>query len=136
MAHLIVFGGLGMLAGSAARALLARLPRGALVPPPWCELVVGALWATCGCGWSSGLLPTRWLPLMLGLAWLGVAAGTVDLMHRRLPDALTLPAGPLALAAALPLGAPVVLRAAVCGMVLVGAHMAVRALAPAALGAG
>jgi leader peptidase (prepilin peptidase) / N-methyltransferase len=136
MAYLVLFGGLGMLAGALARWWLGRLARGASVPPPWCELLVGALWAASGCWWASGWLASGWLPLLLGLGWLAVAASTVDLLHRRLPDALTLPALPVALALAVPLGGAAVLRAALGAMALGGGYLAVRLVAPPALGAG
>jgi leader peptidase (prepilin peptidase) / N-methyltransferase len=136
MASAVFFGGLGMLAGSVARLLLAWLRRGARVPPPYLEVAVGALWAGVGGWWSAGGLPWQWLPLLLGLAWLGVAAGAVDILHRRLPDALTVPALPAAVLLAVPLGAPAVGRAAAGAVVLLGAHLAVRLAAPSALGAG
>jgi leader peptidase (prepilin peptidase)/N-methyltransferase len=136
MAHLVFFGGLGMLAGALARWLLGRLRRGALVPPPYCELLVGALWAASGCWWAAGRLDPALLPLLLGLGWLAVAAGTVDVLHGRLPDALTLPALPAALLLAVPLGGAAVLRAVLGAGVLAGGYLAVRVLAPAALGAG
>jgi leader peptidase (prepilin peptidase) / N-methyltransferase len=136
MAHLVFFGGLGMLAGALARWLLGRLRRGAVVPPPYCELLVGALWAASGCWWAAGRLDPALLPLLLGLGWLAVAAGTVDVLHGRLPDALTLPALPAALLLAVPLGGAAVPRAALGAGLLAGGYLAVRVLAPAALGAG
>jgi leader peptidase (prepilin peptidase) / N-methyltransferase len=136
MAHLVFFGGLGMLAGSATRHLLPLLRRGANVSAPWCELSLGLLWAGSGYGWASGWLPGSWLPLSLELGWLVVAAGSVDVMHRRLPDALTLPALPVALLLAVPLGGASVLRALLGAVLLVTAHLVVRLCAPASLGAG
>ena len=136
MAHLVFFGGLGMLAGAFARWLLGRLRRGARVAPPHCELVLGALWAVSGYWWSVGRLDPGWLPLLLGLGWLGVAAGAVDLVHRRLPDALTLPALPAALLLTVPLGGAAVLRAALGAAALAGGYLLVRLVAPAALGPG
>jgi leader peptidase (prepilin peptidase)/N-methyltransferase len=136
MAHLVFFGGLGMLAGALARWLLGRLRRGAVVPPPYCELLVGALWAASGCWWAAGRLDPALLPLLLGLGWLAVAAGTVDVLHGRLPDALTLPALPAALLLAVPLGGAAVPRAVLGAGVLAGGYLAVRVLAPVALGAG
>jgi leader peptidase (prepilin peptidase)/N-methyltransferase len=76
------------------------------------------------------------LPLLLGLAVLGVAAGATDLLHRRLPDALTLPAAPAAVLAAVPLGAAPSGRAVLGAVALCGAHVLVRAAAPGSLGAG
>ncbi|MDT7584912.1 MAG: leader peptidase (prepilin peptidase) / N-methyltransferase, partial [Pseudonocardiales bacterium] len=116
--------------------LLGRLRRGAVVPPPYCELLLGALWAASGCWWAAGRLDPALLPLLLGLGWLAVAAGTVDVLHARLPDALTLPALPAALLLAVPLGGAAVLRAVLGAGVLAGGYLAVRVLAPAALGAG
>jgi leader peptidase (prepilin peptidase)/N-methyltransferase len=132
----LVLGTLGVVAGALARWLLARLPRGADVRPPWCELSVGLAWAACGGLWAEGMLPARWLPLLLGLAWLAVAAGTTDLLHRRLPDMVTLPALPIALLATLPLGTPSMWRAALGAAALFGVYLTVRVSAPAALGAG
>ncbi|WP_028925661.1 prepilin peptidase [Pseudonocardia acaciae] len=136
MAYVVVFGGLGMLAGSAARVLLGRLRRGARVPPPYLELAVGSVWAGAGGWWSVGGLAAAWLPLLLGVGWLAVAAGAVDIACRRLPDALTLPALPAAVLLAVPLGGAAVGRALAGAAVLLGAHLAVRLTAPAALGAG
>jgi leader peptidase (prepilin peptidase)/N-methyltransferase len=136
MAHVVFFSGLGMLAGAAARRLLGRLRRGAPVARPWCELATGALWAASGYWWATGRLGGQWLPLLLGLAWLAVAAGAVDVLRRRLPDTLTLPALPGVLALAAPLGGAAVGRAACGAVVLAGGYLAVRLVAPAALGAG
>lgn len=127
---------LGAAAGAGARLLLARLRRGAVVPAPWCELAVGLAWAAVGGGWAAGAVPGRWVPALLGLGWLGVAAAAVDLRHRRIPDALTLPALPLALACAVPLGGPALVMAVVGALAAVGGHAAVRLLVPRAMGAG
>jgi leader peptidase (prepilin peptidase) / N-methyltransferase len=126
----------GGAAGAAGRVLLGRLRRGAPIRPPWCELAVGALWAGTVPAWAAGVLPTAWVPALLGLGWLGVVAGAVDVTHRRLPDALTLPALPLALVFLLPLGADAVLRGAAGAAVAAGAHAAVHLLACGAMGAG
>ena len=136
MAYLVLFGGLGVLAGALGRLLLGRLRRGARIPPPWCELAVGALWAGVGGWWAAGGLPGEWLPLLLGLGWLGVVAGAVDLACRRLPDALTLPALPAAVLLAAPLGGAAVGRAALGAALLMAAYLTVRLAAPSALGAG
>ena len=82
-------------------------------------------------------VPVRWLPVLLGLGWLAVAAGAVDVLHRRLPDALTLPALPVALLLLVPLGgdgggcAGWWARSSPCA-----AHGAVHLVAPAAMGGG
>ncbi|MBV9313486.1 MAG: prepilin peptidase [Pseudonocardia sp.] len=136
MAVTALFGFLGVLAGIAARLLVGRLRRGVKLPPPWCELLTGVLWAASGGWWAAGRLPTSWLPLLLALGWLAVAAGGVDLACRRLPDALTLPAVPAVLMLTIPLGAASVGRAALGAGALFGAHLVVRRAAPAGLGAG
>jgi leader peptidase (prepilin peptidase)/N-methyltransferase len=136
MAYVVFFGGLGMVAGALARWMLGWLRRGAQVPPPWCELAVGVAWSALADRWAVGQVSSGWFPLLLGLAWLTVAAGAVDLVHRRLPDALTLPALPAALLLVSPLGWASVGRAAAGAAVLAGAYLAVRLVAPSALGAG
>ena len=126
----------GLLAGAGARLLLRRLRRGARVPPPWCELAVALAWGAVGAAAGVGVVPVLWLPVLLGLGWLAVAAGAVDLLHQRLPDALTLPALPLALLLLAPLGPEVVLRAGLGAVVAFVAYAAVHLAAPAAMGAG
>lgn len=126
----------GAAAGALARRGLAGLRRGADVPRPWCEAATALLWAVPVLLWALGLVPAAWLPLLLGVGWLGVAAGAVDLRHRRLPDALTLPALPLVLVLLAPAGVEAVLRGAAGALLLALAHAAVHLLAPAAMGAG
>lgn len=126
----------GAAAGGAARLLLRRLRRGTCVGPPGCEIAVGLLWAAIGAAYAAGGLPGRWVPVLLGLAWFGVAAGLVDLRHHRLPDALTLPALPVALLLLAPLGAPAVGWGAAGATAAVGVHAVVHLCAPRALGAG
>lgn len=130
------FAAAGALAGAGARLLLARLRRGTRVAPPWCELAVAAAWAATGAAWAAGAVPGEWVPALLGLGWLGVAAGAVDLRHRRLPDALTLPALPAAVLLVVPVGLDAVPRALAGAAVLAAGHAAVHLLAPRALGAG
>ncbi|WP_214365955.1 prepilin peptidase [Pseudonocardia sp. H11422] len=131
-----VFAAAGLAAGAVARLLLARLRRGARVPPGWCELGVAALWALTGAVWGAGALPSGRLPVLLGTGWLAVAAAAVDVLHHRLPDALTLPALPAMLMLLLPLGPGTVLRAAAGAAVLSAAHAVVHLVVPRALGAG
>jgi len=126
----------GFAAGAGARLLLARLRRGVRVRPPVCELAVAVAWGASGGAWAAGALPAAWLPVLLGLGWLGVAAAAVDLAERRLPDALTLPALPAALLLVAPLGGEVVARAAAGAGVAVVAHAALHLVAPPAMGAG
>jgi leader peptidase (prepilin peptidase) / N-methyltransferase len=127
---------LGAVAGAGARLVLGRLSRGATVRPLGCEVAVALAWAAVGLGWAAGAVPGRWVPALLGLGWLGVATAVVDLRHHRIPDALTLPALPLALACAVPLGGAAVLMAVAGALAAVGGHAAVRLLAPRAMGAG
>jgi leader peptidase (prepilin peptidase)/N-methyltransferase len=116
--------------------VLARLRRGARVPPGWCELGIGGLWAATAAGWAAGLLPARWVAVLLGLSWLVVAAGAVDVLHRRLPDALTLPALPAALVLLVPAGAAAVQAGAAGAVAAVAVHGAVHLLDRRAVGAG
>jgi leader peptidase (prepilin peptidase) / N-methyltransferase len=126
----------GVPAGAGARVLLGRLRRGAQVPPPWCELAVAAGWAGTGAAWMGGLLPLEWLPALMGLGWLAVAAGAVDVRHRRLPDALTLPALPAAVLLLLPVGMEAAVRGMLGAALAVAVHAAVYLVVPGAVGAG
>ena len=127
---IVLLGCSGVLVGWGARRLLGRLRRGAVVRAGWCEAGVAALWAAT----AATDPPTAWLPVLLGLGWLTVALTATDLIHRRLPDALTLPALPVALALLLPTGTAA--RGLLGAAVLVAVHAAVHLLAPQALGAG
>ncbi len=131
-----VGGGAGMVAGAAARRLLATMRRGIRVRAPVCEATTGALWAVTGCLWGAGRLPTPWLPAMLGLGWLGVAAGLVDVRLRRLPNALTAPAAGVAPLVLVPLGLGAVGRGLLGALVAVVGYGIVHLLRPSALGAG
>jgi leader peptidase (prepilin peptidase)/N-methyltransferase len=126
----------GAVAGRGARLLLARLRRGARVSPPWCEVAVALVWGLGTAVVLRGEADVRWLPLVLGLGWLLVACAAVDVAHRRLPDALTLPALPAVLLLLVPLGFGAVLRAACGAGVLLGAHALVHLVSPRALGGG
>ncbi|GAA4556021.1 prepilin peptidase [Pseudonocardia xishanensis] len=128
--------GVGMLAGVLGRVLLDRLRRGTRIPPPWCELAVGAVWAVVVGGVAAGIVSVAWAPLLAAAGWLGVVAGVVDLRHHRLPDALTLPALPAVLLLAVPLGWGAVGRAAAGAALLAAVHLAVHAVSPTALGLG
>jgi leader peptidase (prepilin peptidase)/N-methyltransferase len=136
LATVLTLGAAGVLAGAAARVLLARLRRGARVRAPVCELTVGASWAACGAGWATGVVPPGWVPVLLALCWLGVAAGAVDLVHHRLPDAVVLPASPVVLVLLVPVGTDAVLRGVVGAALAAAAHAAWHAVAPGSLGAG
>jgi leader peptidase (prepilin peptidase)/N-methyltransferase len=132
----VLFTALGGWAGVGVRLLLARLARGARVGTGPCEAVLGGLAGVTGLGWALGLLPGRLVPLLLGLAWLGVAAGTVDVLHRRLPDALTMPAIPAGLLLVCPAGPGALARGAAGAVVALSAYGTVHLVAPSALGAG
>lgn len=127
---------LGWPAGAAARVLLRRLRRGVRMPPPWCEAGVAVAWGSTGALAGVGAVPARWLPALLGLGWFAVAVAAVDAVHRRLPDALTLPALPLAVLLLAPLGGAALRRAVAGALVACAAHALVHLVAPRALGAG
>lgn len=125
----------GAVAGAGGAMLLRRIPRGVRVPVPVCAVVVAALWAVVGD------LPVWWWPVPLVLSWAGVLLSAADLVARRLPDALTLPAYPvvavLLVPAALSAGDAGLLARAAAGAVLwAGGYAAVRLVAPSALGGG
>jgi len=126
----------GVVAGGAARLLLRRLRRGARVPQPWCEVGVAVAWGATGALAGAGAVPLRWLPGLLALGWLAVAAGAVDVLHHRLPDALTLPALPLALLLLVPLGSAALCRGLAGAAVAFTAYAVVHLALPGALGAG
>jgi leader peptidase (prepilin peptidase)/N-methyltransferase len=131
----------GAVLGGAGRVVAGLVPRGASCRPPWCELAGGVLcallgWRACACH-----LPWWWLPVPLLLGCLAIPMTVVDLAHRRLPDALTLPAVPvlgLALCAAALGGHDPALgsRAVVGAVVFSGAHLLVRVVSRRAMGAG
>src|SRR5689334_20825484 len=83
----------GVLTGALGRQLLARLQRGAVVRPGWCEVANALLWAIIGA--TANATPPWWTPVMLTLSWFAVLLVATDLLHNRLPDALTLPAYPV-----------------------------------------
>ena len=131
----------GVLAGTAGRRLLARLRRGAQVRAGPCELGVAVLWAVLGARMVTGHLPLWWALLPLLLSWFAVLLIATDLAHRRLPDALTLPAYPIAAvligaAAAGGHSGALAWRAAAGATALLAVHAVVHLLAPHALGAG
>ena len=126
----------GGMAGGGARLLLGRLRRGVAVRAGCCEVLLGGLWAVAGLAWASGSLSGRLLPVLLGLAWLGVAAGAVDVLRRRLPDALTVPAIPIGLLLLVPIGPAAVARGVAGAAAGLSAYGALHLLRPASLGAG
>jgi leader peptidase (prepilin peptidase) / N-methyltransferase len=136
VAAAFVLGVAGIVAGVLARWLLSRLRRGVRVRAPICEVAIGGLWALTGGLLGIGAQASRWLPMLLGLAWLGVAVGLVDLRYSRLPDALTLPAAGVAPLLLLPLGVGAVGRGLLGGCAAVVGYGAVHLARPAALGLG
>src|SRR4051812_3301658 len=128
-------GGAGALTGACVRALLARVRRGVLVPLAPCAGALAALWAVPSGVVAAGVVPAPWLPAWLGLGALVVAGSATDLTARRLPDALTLPAAVLALAALVPLGASTLAAGALGAVLLGGALAAGPPPAPGAPGA-
>ncbi len=131
----------GLLAGGAAgagiRLMLGRLRRGVLVRP-W--VLEGCAAAITGLGVGLSF-PGPALPLVVWLGWLGVALSAVDLVHHRLPDALTLPAVPIT--AALLIGvewlapdAGSLLGAVVAAVLLTLGFWLVAVAAPRAIGLG
>jgi leader peptidase (prepilin peptidase) / N-methyltransferase len=130
----------GAAAGAAARPLLTRLRRGVTVHKGWTALGVATLWTLAGWRTETGHLPWWWLPIPLVVAWLAVTLTAVDLKHRRLPNALTLPAYP-AIAAAVTLaaiqsGRHVAEGALLGAVVLGGGYLMIHLLSPAAMGGG
>lgn len=129
----------GAGAGAAGARLLRRLPRGVRVPAGACAAAVALAW--CAVAVRAGELPLWWLPVPLVLGWAGVLLGAADLLARRLPDALTLPAYPvvtvlLGLAAAGTGDAGLPYRALAGAVLWAGGYAAVRLVAPGALGGG
>ncbi len=120
--------------------MLRLTPRGARVPVPVCAALVAVLWVVVvrRAGMS---LPLWWWPVPLVLGWAGVLLGGADLVARRLPDVLTLPAYPLVAVllsiAAIGAADGGLLPRAAAGMLLwAGGYAMVRLLAPGALGGG
>ncbi|MGH3517151.1 MAG: prepilin peptidase [Haloechinothrix sp.] len=132
---------LGLVAGMIGRLLLARLRRGAILPPGWCELAGLLLFTVVGLRWWTDGFPGWWLPVPLAVSMIGVPLIAVDLSHRRLPDALTLPAyalfGVTLAACAVVTGDGGMLSRAVLGAAVFGTgHLLIHLVTPGSLGAG
>jgi leader peptidase (prepilin peptidase)/N-methyltransferase len=130
----------GATTGVASTQLLTHLRRGATVHTGWCAIGIATLWSLAGWRAAEGHLPWWWLPIPLVVAWLAVTLTAVDLKHRRLPNALTLPAYP-AIAAAVALattqtGWQVAESALTGALLLTGTYLALHLLSPRAMGAG
>ncbi|OLF19555.1 prepilin peptidase [Actinophytocola xanthii] len=89
----------GAAAGCAGQRLLARMRRGTTVHSGWLAGGVALLWAVVGWRMGAGSVPAWWVPVPLALTWFAALLTATDLRHRRLPDALTLPAYPVLAAA-------------------------------------
>jgi leader peptidase (prepilin peptidase) / N-methyltransferase len=103
--------------------------------------VLGLLWAVLAVSVMVGRMPAWWVPLPAALGWLGVVLTATDLAQRRLPNAITMPAYPVAgaivaLACGAGGGAELGVRAVVAGVVLLVVYAAVHLAAPGQLGAG
>jgi leader peptidase (prepilin peptidase)/N-methyltransferase len=97
---------------------------------------VAVLWGLPVLGVALGQVEAAWLPTALGFGGLAVAAGATDVVHRRLPDRLTLPAAVLAPVALLPLGVGAAGVGVLGAVVFLVAHAVVHLVTPSALGAG
>jgi leader peptidase (prepilin peptidase)/N-methyltransferase len=115
----------GATAAALAAAVLARARAPAPVPVAPVAALTAVLWLFVAVRWLAGAWPSWWLPVPLALTALAVPLAAADLHHRRLPDALTVPAYPILAGA--------VAWAAVAGP---GISLAVRAVAAAALFGG
>ncbi|ONI75343.1 hypothetical protein ALI144C_39755 [Actinosynnema sp. ALI-1.44] len=98
--------------------------------PGWCEGTCAILWALAG----LAHVPVSWLLVILALSWFTVVLTATDLLHGRLPDALTYAAYPvfgvlLAFAGGWE-------RALVGAALFLCLHAIVRWFAPSALGGG
>jgi leader peptidase (prepilin peptidase)/N-methyltransferase len=127
----------GALAGSGIRMLLAALRRGAKIRRGVLELAAAAV---TGIGVAVAW-PGPLVALVVWAGLLGVALGAVDLVHHRLPDALTLPAIPITavVIAGVELarpgtGSPV--TAIVVAVIGTGLFWGLSTLAPRAMGLG
>lgn len=131
--------GAGMVAGAGGAVLLRRIPRGVSVPVPVCVAGVAVLWGVTGA--RIDRLPVWWWPVPLALAWAGVLLCTADMVARRLPDALTLPAYPvvaglLGIAALGAADTGLAVRGLIGALLWAGGYATVRVLAADALGGG
>lgn len=131
---------IGAAVGAGSQPLLSRLHRGATVHKGWLAAGVATLWALAGWRVSTGHLPWWWLPIPLSVAWLAVLLTAVDMKHRRLPNALTLPAYPLTaatVAVATTHSTSETAKGALLGATtLGGVYLTAHLLSPTSMGAG
>jgi leader peptidase (prepilin peptidase)/N-methyltransferase len=116
------------------------LPRGTFVHKGLLMLALAMLWAVAGWQVAIGRMHWWWLPVPLLVAWLVVALTVVDLRHRRLPNALTLPAYP-AIAVTVALASTQagwqLAENALLGATILGTcYLAIHVVSPSAMGAG
>lgn len=127
----------GAAAGAGIRLLLGRLRRGTVLRVGVAESAAAAVTALgTAVSWGE---PTLGLVLLTGL--LLVALGSVDIVHHRLPDAITLPALPVTAIAVLVThllapgsGSPI--HAAACALVLWAGFAAIAWCSSAWMGGG
>lgn len=127
----------GAAAGVVIRLLLGRLRRGVVLRRGVAEIAAAVLTGLgAGIAWGNA---TAGLVLLTGL--LLVALGAVDVVHHRLPDAITLPALPVAavavlLTALLAPGSGSLISACGAAIVLWAAFTAVARVSPRSMGRG
>jgi len=137
LARALLGSAVGAGAGAGLRLLLRNLRRGVVLRVGWLE-TGGALATAAGLvlAWSE---PTLGLVLFAGL--LMVALSGVDIVHHRLPDAITLPALPLAGFAVVVTylvhpGSGSLLRAGACALLLWCLFAVAARISAAAMGGG
>jgi leader peptidase (prepilin peptidase)/N-methyltransferase len=128
----MVWAMVGFGAGTLGAWLLRRLRRGAEVHWLWCAVPTALLWGVA----AGRHPPPHWLAVTSALAWVGVLLCVTDLRHCRLPDALTLPAWPVAGVLIALGGTEAALRGFVGGFAFGAFHLVVRLCSPGALGGG
>jgi len=127
----------GFPVGWGLRLLLARVHRGVAIRPGPIELATATVTAVgVGLSWPDGTVA-----LVVWAGLLGVGLGAVDIVHRRLPDSLTLPAIPTSAAVVISteILAPStgsLLVAGCCAVAATGVFWALAAVAPRAMGLG
>jgi len=130
----------GAATGTATHYLLTNLRRGATIHKGLLALSLAMLWAVAGWQAAKGHIHWWWLPIPLLIAWLTAALTAVDLKHRRLPNALTLPAYPATAAtvvlAATQAGWQLAENALLGATVLGTCYLTIHAISPKAMGAG
>jgi leader peptidase (prepilin peptidase) / N-methyltransferase len=131
----------GAGAGWIARRVLGRLRYPVRMPFGVAEGVLGMLWAVMAGRAMAGGLPAWWLPVPAALSWLAVVLTATDLAHRRLPNAITGPAYPVAIGllvvtCAAGAGFDLGVRAIAAGAALFAVYAVVHLATPGQLGAG